>query len=321
MESIKAFLRSFKATYVINNIFQAGKLKHHKKLYRQYGLKKSIYSPLSTKDFEEMPHILPWLDQADSLEKLERDDTFQSFAPTWKEKIRRWPKDGYIILEGFFDPQKVDAINQEVDRLIKNKVVGFHPSGRIMFAYRQSKLLKEVVADPDILKLLDFLLGRPMEAFQSINFIKGSQQRAHSDSIHMTTYPAGYLAAIWIALEPIHQGNGPLVYYPGSHKLPYINNKDFDHGGNFFRIGAQANKKYEEAIASTIEKHKLQAETFYAKPGDLLIWHANLIHGGNPITHKGSTRKSMVIHYFAKDVICYHELTQRPALKPLNEVV
>ncbi len=46
----------------------------------------------------------------------------------------------------------------------------------------------------------------------------------------------------------------------------------------------------------------------------MLIWHANLIHGGEKITRENSTRKSMVVHYFAEDVIKYHEITERPAL-------
>ena len=214
---------------------QAKKLTHHKKLYRQYGLKKSIFSPLSSKDFEGMPKMQPWLDQPDALEKLVKTETFHTFSPALQRKIQRWYQDGYMILEGFFDLDKVADLNEEVDRMIEEKVVGFHPSGRIMFAYRQSQLLKEVVADPELGRLLSFLLGRPMEPFQSINFIKGSQQRPHSDSIHMSTYPAGFLAAIWIALEPINEGNGPLIYYPGSHKLPYITNRDFGPWREFFQ--------------------------------------------------------------------------------------
>ena len=48
--------------------------------------------------------------------------------------------------------------------------------------------------------------------------------------------------------------------------------------------------------------------------GDVLVWHANLIHGGEPQTNPESTRKSMVFHYYAQDAICYHEITQRPSL-------
>jgi len=48
----------------------------------------------------------------------------------------------------------------------------------------------------------------------------------------------------------------------------------------------------------------------------VLIWHANLLHGGSPILRPGATRRSMVCHYFAEGVICYHEMSQRPALVP-----
>jgi hypothetical protein len=46
----------------------------------------------------------------------------------------------------------------------------------------------------------------------------------------------------------------------------------------------------------------------------MLIWHANLLHGGEPILNPTLTRKSMVIHYYAKDVVKYHEITERPAI-------
>ena len=137
----------------------------------------------------------------------------------------------------------------------------------------------------------------------------------------MTTYPLGYLTATWLALESVGPDNGPLYYYPGSHKLPYIMNSDFDHGGSWLRIGSNANARYEQRIEQLVEDHKLTKESFHAEAGDLLIWHANLLHGGEAIRRAGSTRKSMVVHYFAREVICYHELTQRPALLPLSEEV
>jgi hypothetical protein len=31
--------------------------------------------------------------------------------------------------------------------------------------------------------------------------------------------------------------------------------------------------------------------------GEVLLWHASLIHGGAPVTLPGSTRKSFVVHY------------------------
>ena len=38
---------------------------------------------------------------------------------------------------------------------------------------------------------------------------------------------------------------------------------------------------------------------FAAKRGDVLIWHADLVHGGNPVS-RSITRKSVVTHYCPK---------------------
>lgn len=314
MQKLLAFLRTLKITYILNNILHLGKLKDNRKLYRKYGLKKPVWAPVSSKDFTGLPGEKPWLDGEDAIDRVNRHPDFQTFSPEIQGKIITWIEKGYLILEGYFDREKVAGINQEVERLIQEKEVAFHPSGRIMFAYRHSPLLKSVVDDPELIWLMSFLLGKPMQTFQSINFIHGSEQRPHSDSIHMTTFPEGYLSAIWIALEDINEENGALVYYPGSHRLPYITNESFEHGGGYFHLGNDANRHYEDKIEDLIRQHQLQPETFVAKPGDLLIWHANLIHGGHPVSKKGSTRRSMVAHYFAEDIICYHELTQRPAI-------
>ena len=53
---------------------------------------------------------------------------------------------------------------------------------------------------------------------------------------------------------------------------------------------------------------------FLARKGDVFLWHANLMHGGEPHHDKALTRKSMVFHYFSRAHICYREITQRPAL-------
>ncbi len=146
-----------------------------------------------------------------------------------------------MVIAGLFKPDEVAEINSEIDRLIRDKVVDFNFTGRkIMFAFHHSELLRKYVHDRRIFDIMDFVLGKKMKVFQSINFLTGSEQAAHSDSIHMTTHPLGYMTAAWIALEEITPDNGPLVYHPGSHKLPYLLNGHYDHGGNQFVIGEDA---------------------------------------------------------------------------------
>ena len=220
-----------------------------------------------------------------------------------------------MVLKNFFTPQVADSINKEIEDLLAGKKVEFTLGNKVMFANKQSKLIQSIATQKSITDILSFILGREVIPFQTINFITGSQQHAHSDSIHMTTYPLGYLIAIWVALEDIDETNGPLSYYPGSHKLPYILNHDYERGGNALTVGADSNYlKYEEKIGEVVRTTNFTKKIFAAKKGDVLVWHANLIHSGEKITNPNSTRKSMVVHYFAKDVIKYHEITERPAL-------
>src|SRR5471032_2370233 len=118
----------------------------------------------------------------------------------------------------------------------------------------------------------------------------------------MTTYPLGYLTAAWVAFEDIHPDSGPLIYYPGSHRLPYVFSKDVGiTESDFKREGyGPYHSKYEPRIAELIAEHGIQPRYFYAKKGDVLIWHANLLHGGSPRQDLTLSRKAAVIHFFVK---------------------
>jgi len=316
-------LRKIKANYVLLNIFNLKKLAHARRMYKKYGIQRSVLLPISSIDLPTTNTTdLPWLDTPEGVAKLPHAPGLQKFDAATREAILAWPQNGYLIMRGLFKPNEVAEINAEIDRLIRDKVVDFNFTGRkIMFAFHHSELLRKYVHDRRILDVMDFILGKKMNVFQSINFLTGSEQAAHSDSIHMTTYPLGYMTAAWIALEEITPDNGPLVYHPGSHKLHYLLNGQYDHGGNQFVIGEDAYLRYEQAVDRSIEESHFERKELLAQPGDVLLWHANLLHGGKKITGSGAgvtgplvTRKSMVIHCFADDVLCYHELTQRAAM-------
>ena len=312
------WLRSLKAVYVLNNLLNAHKLQHNKALYRRFGLRKSIFAPLGSADFRQMDHSadIPWLDRADAAEQLEKQPQFKRLSPVLQDKIRGFLKNGFLVLENHFPPEATQALNAEVDHLLESGKTGFNYTGRKIFnLFEQSPLANQTFfRNPELLDLLSFLLGKTVIPFQSLNFTQGSEQRAHSDSIHMSTEPKGYLIATWIALEDCTMDCGPLVYYPGSHRLPYVTTEHYDSGNTFFSIGQNSNRRYEDKIAAVLEANPFEKQTFLAKRGDVLIWHANLLHGGSPITRAGATRKSMVCHYYAEGVICYHEMSQRPAL-------
>ena len=309
-------LRGLKIVYVVNNFLHAKKLRRNKALYQRYGLKKSIFGPIGRQDFPDSNPDIPWLDRPDAEAALLADPRYADFDTETQAQLRQFVREGYLILKGFYTPTEVDTLNGEVDRLLDSGATGFnYTRKKIMDAHEESTLIDQhYFRNSRLTGLLEFIMGRPVVPFQTIQFLEGSEQRAHSDFIHMTTEPLGYLIASWTALEDTHEGNGPLFYYPGSHRLPYVTCLDYNAGNTRWRLGENSYKKYEDYMEALLEKHGLRKAFFYAQKGDVLVWHANLLHGGSPITQKGSTRRSMVSHYFCEGVICYHEISQRPAL-------
>ncbi len=316
----KGSLRSYKLVYYLNNLLQRRKLRHNKELYKKHGIQKSIFSAIGHQDFTVKSQDFPWLNRPDALSAVQQHPDFKAFDEKTQAQILHFITHGYLILKGFYSATEMDLLATEVDNLLTKKKTDFNYTGKkIMDAFRFSPLIdQQYFRNPRLIKLLNFLMGKKVVPFQTINFIEGSEQRAHSDSIHMTTEPEGYLIASWTALEKTHAGNGPLFYYPKSHRLPFVSCQDYLSGHSTWQLGANSYKNYEDKIEAILETENFEKQYFYAEKGDVLLWHANLIHGGSPITQTGATRKSMVSHYFCEDVICYHEISQRPAILDLE---
>lgn len=308
-------MRKYKITYQIFNFFFKNQLSYNIPIYKKYGINKKYFSSISSEDFRGLKSYLNVHDLKDSQTEMPNNLSFKSLEPHLKKSLLSWSKNGYTILDNFFSENEIDACNEEIETLLKNNKVKFRYGNKVMFAFHHSKIIKKMGTDKKLLDLLNIILGKKVELFQSINFLKGSQQRTHSDSIHMTTFPYGNLVAIWVALEDVKLESGPLHYYPGSHKLPYVMNRDYGNIGTKYKLGPKSYTDYENHIEEVLVKNKLKKEIFLAKKGDVLIWHANLLHGGEKVIDKAITRKSMVFHYYSKDSICFHEITQRPTLK------
>ena len=289
-----ANLKKYKLFHWVYNLLHYRSLSHNRAAYKRYQIHKPVVASISSRNFPDK-QSRAWLDAGSSRELAPTRPDFAVFPADVQQSLLSWSDKGYLIMKDCFSPAEADAIQQETERLVaRGKLSPTH--------------------DKRLVSVLSFILDKTVLPFQTINFIRGSSQRAHSDSIHMTTYPLGYLIAVWIALEDTNSDNGPLFYYPGSHRLPYLLNEDFNEGSNSLRLGRKDYGDYEDRIEATIREKQLEKEIFIAHKGDVLIWHANLIHGGMPILNPGMTRKSMVIHYYAADVIKYHEITERPSL-------
>jgi phytanoyl-CoA hydroxylase len=312
------FLRRYKITIHFYNFFKKKQLTYNLALYKRLGLlKKKYYSSVSSEDFNGLESPKNYLDASESSIELPKQTAFKNLNSSIQDSLLSWSKDGYVILNNFFDDNEIKICNSEISRLIDCKEVKFRYANKIMDAFLKSEPLYKLASNSKLNDILQLLMGKEIGVFQSINFLKGSQQRSHSDSIHMTTFPYGNIIAVWIALEDVTEESGPLHYYPGSHKLPYLMNRQFDNIGSSFKLGDKLYTSYEDKVEEVLQSQSFEKKVFLAKKGDVLIWHANLIHGGEPHINPKLSRKSMVFHFYSWDAVCFHEISQRPALKPI----
>jgi len=261
----------------------------------------------------------PWLDLPDARERIAAKLRSGELSQEEAKQCEYWQEHGYVVIPRLIANDILDAVWASYEEAVAKGRIQLPPEpagegdpypGRYLNPHKKIASLCRILKHPGLLRWNEVLTGREPRTLQTIMAHKGSQQGVHSDSIHMTTYPLGYLTAAWIAFEDIHPDCGPLVYYPGSHRLPYVFSKDVGITEADFRNEGYApyHARYEPNIRRLIEEYRLEPQYFHARKGDVLIWHANLLHGGSPRVNMQLSRRSLVVHFFAKGSFVYHDL-------------
>lgn len=188
---------------------------------------------------------------------------------------------------------------------------------RIQDAWTFDADVRAIAANQAVLDLLGKLYGRAAFPFQTLNFPVGTQQDAHSDSVHFSSLPERFMCGVWLALEDVAADAGPLLYYPGSHRWPILTNALIGRRG-FDNPLPSAQDPFGPAWRAMAQAQGAAPETFLARKGQALIWCANLLHGGSPQADPALTRWSQVTHYFFDDCIYYTPAFSDEALGRLD---
>ena len=240
--------------------------------------------------------------------------------------LHRWINDGHVVLPGCIPERILDAAETELDRAYNGKIpelrFGIHgisqntawaPEAlslptKALDLHWFSESVRDMIFAKPVLDFLHLIFERRVLASQTLGFWRGSAQEAHQDFAYVNYSLPMQFAASWIALEDVEEGAGELFYHVGSQRMP-----DFRYASDF--KGAEEAKRVDATrdLSSDYTRHidliRAQAEglgfekkRFLAKRGDVLIWSADLAHGGNPISRE-QTRKSVVTHYCPADVM------------------
>lgn len=261
----------------------------------------------------------PWVESPFFNEMLQT----KNLAEEEKKIAQEYHDNGFVVVSGLFDESLVNQVQQDTEKAFDKAtpIKTYRDEQRVQDLWMASEPVKNLSCAPSLIAILEMLYGREVIPFQTLNFRVGSQQRAHSDTIHFSSLPARFMCGVWVALEDITPDNGAVFYYPGSHRLPEYNFANFKADAN--DTSYDDYKDYEDFIESIVAKHGFEKKAFYAKKGDALIWSSNIIHGGSKVEKPGSSRWSQVTHYYFNDCIYYtpmlsnmvtHELFLRNSL-------
>jgi hypothetical protein len=222
----------------------------------------------------------------------------RGLTPEQQQMARDFSRQGYLA----FDLELSDF-----DQLSSTLIVELEPlylgERRLQDAWQHNDLSRKLATLPRVLSILEMLYGRRPIPFQTLNFPVGTQQAGHTDTIHFHSMPHRFMCGVWVALEDIDADNGPLFYYPGSHKLPIYDFFDISSArataderasdGEYY-----AYDDYVNFLDRLMQEHRLERTELKIKKGQALIWAANLVHGGAPILDPNRTRNSQVSHYY-----------------------
>jgi ectoine hydroxylase-related dioxygenase (phytanoyl-CoA dioxygenase family) len=221
----------------------------------------------------------PW-----SLADRYRDDErYRRATEAERSLIDAFHRDGVAELRGAVPADLVARVVEWDARRRRS------PAEKVADAWRTSGAVRSLACAPAVIEAVELLHGRRAIPFQTLNFRTGSEQAFHADSVHFDSLPGGWMCGVWVALEAIGPGQGPVRYVVGTHRAP---------GGPGDRFGPPGTpySDYEARVAAEVAS--LPVRSFHAEPGDALVWAARVVHGGAVVTEPGSTRRSQVTHYF-----------------------
>ncbi len=222
-------------------------------------------------------------------------------------------RDGYLILKNAISTELLDRIRWEIEETFVAPAEDARPelpginvkTGRFQDAWRLCPSVAALAGESGVTRVLEDLFGRTPHPFQTLTFSTATQQKSHSDHIHFSSRPLGFMCGVWVALQDVTEENGPLFYYPGSHNLPYLGYADLGIEVESDETEPVSYGVYENRIDMYVRSHGCHRETFTASKGDVLIWAANLVHGGSPVSGVTDVRWSQVTHYYFDDCLHY----------------
>jgi ectoine hydroxylase-related dioxygenase (phytanoyl-CoA dioxygenase family) len=261
------------------------------------------------------PDVFPWFDRPGALDMTASIAARDGLDCDEAQSLRDFVEHGYCVLPYRVDDALLERLNRDLDRMlaqgeiaVADEAMGDH---RVELIHEKSSAAREIWTLAPVMKFLRSVFQEEVLPCQTLVFIRGSGQAKHQDTIHLTAFPAGYMCGVWIALEDVQADAGPLIVYPGSHRLPRLYCATVDMGkvrdGNWTEYA----QNFLPRLESELARAGLQEHTYLPRRGDILVWHENLTHGGSTRNNPALSRRSIVSHYFSRGAAVWYDTSGR----------
>ena len=228
-------------------------------------------------------------------------DTAAPSLGAWQ--LEQFERDGYTIARGLFTAAEVQEMIDTFDALhARGEVPGCFKAKpldqatdpleaypRMMHPHRVHPVAMRYLLHPKLEPILRALLGERPIAAQSMFYWKppGARGQAlHQDNFFLKVEPGTCIAA-WVALDPADEENGGLEVVPGTHEMDVFCPEEADPEVSFTRDYVPV-------------PEGLEAVPVVMRPGDVLFFNGQLVHGSQPNRSEDRFRRSFICHYIGR---------------------
>lgn len=178
---------------------------------------------------------------------------------------------------------------------------------RIHMLHRKLEIHERFLLHPQVLDVLEALIGPDVSAIQSMLFLKPPGkpgQGWHQDSYYIPTHPDS-LCAAWVAVDPCDEYNGAMWFAKGSQHEPLYPpkpsapHKAYGHHQlkDIEYVGGASNPDDSQNDLTHIADRYDQA-LVTAQPGDVVFFGGHILHRSKRNTTVDRFRRAFVGHYF-----------------------
>jgi phytanoyl-CoA hydroxylase len=213
--------------------------------------------------------------------------------------LEQFRTDGYVNVSGLFSEEEAGQILDHYMQIWEGNDYPNAPGKedlqsedplkrypRIMQPHRWDAASLQWMLDDRLRQWMTALLGTEPYAVQTMLYFKpagAKGQALHQDQFYLRVQPGTCLAA-WMALDPCDEENGCLQVVPGTQDLPVL-----------CTIEADSTQSFTDVTVPLPEG--MEPVPVRMRPGDVLFFNGQLVHGSFPNSSTDRFRRSLIGHY------------------------